>query len=36
MCCTLRALELKARYFLTFDERQQKLARATELKLIQV
>jgi predicted nucleic acid-binding protein len=28
------ALELKTRYFLTFDERQQKLAAATGLKLV--
>lgn len=30
------ALELKLRYFLTFDERQQKLAAAAGLKVIQL
>jgi predicted nucleic acid-binding protein len=30
------ALEMKLRYFLTFDERQQKLATAAGLKLIRL
>jgi len=30
------ALELKSRYFLTFDERQQKLAKAVGLKTIEL
>jgi predicted nucleic acid-binding protein len=30
------ALELKLRHFLTFDERQQELAKATGLKLVRL